>query len=81
MAMDTVIIVQTFTLKGRRLIADQPSRVKTPEEAIRKAERAAPNKAGVVAFVQQVDADTDEVDEAVKIIFRAGQLPQAFAED
>ena len=53
MAMDTVIIVQTFTLKGRRLVADQASRGKTPEEAIRKAERAASLKAGVVAFVQQ----------------------------
>jgi len=81
MPMETVIIVQTFTLKGRRLVAEQPSRVKTPEEAIRKAERAAPNKAGVVAFVQQVDADTDEVDENVRIVFRSGQLPQAFAED
>lgn len=78
----TLNIVQTFTQpKGKRLVADQPMQMKTAEEAIRRAERAAEHKAGVVAFQQHVDAETDEVDEAVRILFKAGQLPAQFADE
>jgi len=58
MARETVYLVQSYTQgKRTRLIADAPVRCKSPDSALRTAERLAMTKAGVVAFSTSGDAE------------------------
>jgi hypothetical protein len=78
--MATTFTVQCFQLKGRKLVPDPPKTARTGEAAIELAERLATLKAGVVAFSQEVDIETDTYDEP-RVLCRIGTLPEGlFAE-
>lgn len=77
--MATAYIVQSFTLKGAKLVADAPTPCKTEASALQTAERRAAGKAGVVAFSQDVDVETDTYDEP-KVLVRYGKLPPGLFE-
>lgn len=77
--MATAYIVQSFQLRGRKLTPDQPKPTKTADAAIAFAERIAGGKAGVIAFSQEVDIETDTYDEP-QVLFRIGTLPPGLLE-
>ena len=81
MTVNTVYVVQAFTQRGRKLAAEPPVSCKTEEEAIRKAERMAPLRTGVIVFRQDVDEETGEVEDGAKVLFRSGELPQSMQEE
>jgi len=79
MARETVYLVQAYTQgKRTRLNADTPVRCKSPETALRTAERLSMSKAGVVAFSTSGDADLGEYDDEPVIFFKTGRLPPQF---
>ena len=77
--MATSYLVQGFTLKGSKLVADVVKPCKTEESAIATAERLGPIRAGVVAFSQEVDIETDTYDTPV-VILEIGRLPPGLFE-
>jgi hypothetical protein len=77
--MVTAYIVQSFQQKGRKLTPDQPKTAKTLEACIALAERMGEYKAGVFAFSQDVDIETDTYDEP-RVILRLGTLPPGLPE-
>ncbi|SEP65375.1 hypothetical protein SAMN05428969_0323 [Devosia sp. YR412] len=72
--MTTAYLVQGFKLKGAKLIADVVKPCKTHEAAIATAERLGPMRAGVVAFSQEVDVETDTYDRPI-VLLEIGRLP------
>ncbi len=78
MTRTTNHIVQSYFKQGKKLVADQPKRMKTAEDAKAGAERLADRKAGVVAYSVEFDDATEETEEP-QILFRAGQLPRELA--
>lgn len=77
--MATMYLVQAFKLNGKKLTADPVQQVKTQEKAIATAERLAPTRAGVIAFSQEVDVETDTYDEP-QVFLRLGNLPPGLLE-
>jgi hypothetical protein len=77
--MATAYLVQTFVAKGSKLVADPVYPCRTAEAALITAERLKSSKAGVVAFSQEVDAETDIRDEP-KVLYKAGRLPPGLFE-
>ena len=77
--MPTAYLVQAFTQKGAKLIADVVKPCKTAESAIATAERLAPMRAGVVAFSQEVDIETDTYD-TPRVLLEIGKLPPGLFE-
>ena len=77
--MATMYLVQAFKLSGKKLVADPVQQVKTEDKAIMTAERIAPSRAGVIAFSQEVDIETDTYDEP-RVILRIGSLPPGLME-
>lgn len=77
--MATTYIVQSFTQKGNKLVPDQPTPCKTEASALATAERRAEGKAGVVAFSQNVDVETDTYDDPI-VLVRYGKLPPGLFE-
>lgn len=77
--MTTRYLVQAFKQVGRKLVADPMQLAKSAEKAVAAAERLGPTRAGVVAFSQEVDVETDSYDEP-RILFRTGTLPRELAE-
>lgn len=81
MATETVHIVLTWSADKRgRLRAETPLKFKTADEAKRRAERAESRFAGVVALSQGYDTDTEQADENLAVLFRAGRTPPEFDE-
>lgn len=81
MAVETVHLVQAFIAgRGKALKSEQPVVCKTPEEALRRAERLAPLRLGVVAFSATGDAEMGDFDETPTILFKSGRLPPPFDE-
>jgi hypothetical protein len=81
MAVETVHLVQAFIAgRGKALKSEQPVVCKTPEEALRRAERLAPLRLGVVAFSATGDAEMGDFDESPTILFKSGRLPPPFEE-
>ena len=78
--MTSVFIVQCFQLRGRKLVADQPKTARTSEAAMALAERLGESRAGVVAFSQEVDIQTDSYDEP-RVLCKIGALPPGLFED
>ena len=74
MARDTAHIVQSFRRHGKRLIADQPRKMKTAEAAIAGAKQLVATRIGVVAYTIETDAQVDYTGEP-KVLCRAGDLP------
>ena len=72
--MATMYLVQAFKLSGKKLVADPVQQSKTADKAIATAERLAPSRAGVIAFSQEVDIETDTYDEP-RVLLRIGTLP------
>jgi ketol-acid reductoisomerase len=72
--MSTNYLVQGFTLRGTKLVADVVRPCKTEALAISTAERLGPIRAGVVAFSQEVDVETDAYDTPV-VLLELGRLP------
>jgi hypothetical protein len=77
--MTTAYLVQGFKLKGAKLIADVVKPCKTHEAAIATAERLGPMRAGVVAFSQEVDIETDTYDRPI-VLLEIGKIPQGLFE-
>ena len=77
--MPTMYLVQAFKLSGKKLVADPVPQSKTAETAIATAERLAPSRAGVIAFSQEVDVETDTYDEP-RVLLRIGSLPPGLME-
>jgi hypothetical protein len=81
MARETVYLVQAYVSgRGTRLNADPAIKCKSPEAALRTAERLAAGKTGVVAFSTSGDAELGEYDDEPVIFFRSGRLPTQFEE-
>lgn len=78
--MTTSFIVQCFQLKGRKLVADQPKTARTGEAAVALAERLGEEKAGAIAFSQEIDIQTDSYD-APRVLYRTGTLPPGLFEE
>ena len=72
--MATMYLVQAFKLSGKKLVADPVQQAKTADKAMATAERLAPSRAGVIAFSQEVDIETDTYDEP-RVLLRIGTLP------
>ncbi len=80
MARETVYIIQSYVRgKGKGLKAEQQVGCKSADEALRKAERLSPLRAGVVAFSATADVEMGDYDDPV-ILFRSGDLPPPFNE-
>jgi hypothetical protein len=77
--MATMYSVQAFNLKGNKLLADAVRPCKSEASAMLTAERLVASRAGVVAFSQEVDIETDTYDEP-QVLFRTGQLPPGLFE-
>lgn len=69
-----------FAQRGRSLVADVPRLSKTAEIAVELAKRLSENRAGVVAFEQSHDAESESYDEPV-VLFKSGSLPPDFSGD
>ena len=79
MARETIYLVQAYTQgKRARLNPDAPIRCKSPESALKTAERLETTKAGVVAFSTSGDAELGEYDYEPMVFFKAGRLPAQF---
>lgn len=72
-------LVQGFTLKGAKLVADAVRPCKSEALAIATAERLAPMRTGVVAFSQAVDVETDAYDTPI-VLLEIGRLPPGLFE-
>nr|WP_295890134.1 hypothetical protein [uncultured Devosia sp.] len=77
--MATMYLVQAFKLNGKKLVADPVQPSKTADKAMATAERLAPSRAGVIAFSQEVDVETDTYDEP-RVLLRIGSLPPGLME-
>ena len=77
--MTTAYLVQGFNQKGAKLIAVVVKHCKTQEAAIATAERLGPMRAGVVAFSQEVDIETDTYDRPI-VLLEIGKLPPGLFE-
>jgi hypothetical protein len=81
MASETLYIMQAYVAgAGGALRAEPQVGCKSPEEAVRKAERLAPVRLGVVAYAVTADVDLGDYGEGPTILFRAGRLPESFDE-
>ena len=77
--MATAYLVQGFTQKGAKLVADVVKPCKTEAIAIANAERLGPIRAGVVAFSQEVDIETDTYDRPI-VLLEIGKIPPGLFE-
>jgi hypothetical protein len=77
--MATMYLVQAFKQVGKKLVADPVIVSKGSDKAIATAERLAPMRAGVLAFSQDVDVETDTYDEP-RVLLRIGTLPPGLME-
>jgi hypothetical protein len=81
MAQETVHIVQSYVAgRGGGLKAEPPVGCRDAEEARRKAERLAPNRAGVIAYTVSADVEMGDYDETPTVLFKAGDLPPPWDE-
>ena len=81
MAKETVYIVQAYVAgRGQALRAEPQVGCKDAAEALRKAERLAPLRLGVVAFAASADVEMGDYDENPVVLFKAGRLPPPFDE-
>ncbi len=81
MATETLYILQSYVAgRGKALRAEPQVSCKTAAEAIRRGERLAPLRLGVVAFSVTADAEMGDYDDTPVILFRSGELPSTFDE-
>jgi len=77
--MSAIFVVQSFTEKKGRLIADIPFQAQNTNHARRIAERLAARKALVVAFSREGDPKTGDWEDA-KLIEAFGNVPDEVRE-
>lgn len=77
--MSAMYVVQSFTRGARGIRVDEPILVRNTDHARRMAERLAPKKMGVVAFLREGDSKTGEFDDP-KLIVTFGTVPEIVAE-
>jgi len=75
----TYFIAQGFRRDGRRLVGDQPQKMRSAADAVATATRLAIKKTGAVAYSITGDVETDSMDEPI-VLFRAGELPPELSE-
>ena len=75
--MATQFVVQAFKKQGRKLLPDQPVKARDSQDAIDKARRLEDYRAGVVAYLIEVDSEVDYWGDP-EILFRTGDLPPDF---
>jgi hypothetical protein len=79
MVRETSYFVQAFDAgKAGNLKADAPIACKSATGVLRRAERLALSKLGVVAFSSTGDPELGDYDDEPTVIFRNGQFPSAF---
>lgn len=76
----TYHVAQSFRRDGKRLVPDQPHKMRSADAALATAQRLARTKAGTVAYSITGDVETDTMDDPV-VHFRAGQLPAELQDD
>jgi len=79
MAMKTTFLVQTFTIKRKRLILGDRETAPTEHGALKKAEAMAGRMPGTAAIRVVADDETGEL-EAATILGQFGDIPEDFAE-
>ncbi len=72
--MKTAYIVQSFTKQGSQLITDTPIQCSSADEAIRRADKFADIRAGVIAISQEYDEETGDFGE-LKVLAKYGEIP------
>ena len=72
--------VQTFSMDGDRLLANQPQQFETAGAGIKAAKQLAELRSGVVALSVMLDAESDIIGWPI-ILFRAGRVPRDFASE
>jgi len=77
--MSAMFVVQSFTEKKGRLIADSPVQAQNTNHARRIAERLAARKALVVAFAREGNPKTGDWEDA-KLIEAFGNVPDEVRE-
>lgn len=77
--MTTAYLVQGFTQRSGKLVPDTVKPCKTEASAIANAERLGPVRAGVVAFSQEVDIETDTYDTPI-VLLQIGEIPPGLFE-
>jgi hypothetical protein len=76
MATETLFIVQAYVAGARGALRAEPQiGCKSAAEAVRKGERLAPLRLGVVAYAVTADVEMGDYGDAPDILFRSGQLP------
>ena len=81
MARETVHIVSAYVAgRGNGLKAEPALGCKDAAEALRKAERLAPLREGVVAYSASADVEMGDYDENPYILLKAGRLPPPWDE-
>lgn len=72
--MKTAYIVQSFTKQGSQLVTDTPIQCSNADEAIRRADKFADIRAGVIAISQEYDEETGDFGE-LKVLAKYGEIP------
>ena len=75
----TVYGLQIFNRRGKKLLPEQPETDRDKDKLLRKAERLAKEKTGVVVYQVECDDWLGDVDDPV-VIARHGELPPQFAD-
>ena len=79
MAIKTTFLVQTFTIKRKRLIPGDRQVTPTASVALKKAQAMAGRLPGTAAIKVVADDETGEL-EGVTILGQFGEVPDDFAE-
>jgi hypothetical protein len=81
MARETVHLVQAYVAgRGQGLKAEPQVGCANAAEALRKAERLAPLRLGVVAYSIGADVEMGDYDETPVLLFKSGRLPPPWDE-
>lgn len=79
MAIKTTFLVQTFTIKRKRLVPGDRELAPTEFGALKKAEAMAGRMPGTAAIKVMADDETGELESAT-ILGQFGEVPDDFAE-
>ncbi|WP_026597291.1 hypothetical protein [Methylobacterium sp. 77] len=79
MTIKTTFLVQTFTIKRKRLVPGDREIAPTEFGALKKAEAMASRMPGTAAMKVMADDETGEL-ESVAILGQFGEIPDDFAE-
>ncbi len=75
MPRETLFFAQSFSRRGRKLVAGTAERFKTRDSAKEAAARMASTKDGAIAFEVTGDPESGDYDDPV-VLFKEGTLPR-----